>query len=367
MPLRSKKVMIVDDEVRMADSLRDLLADAGYMIETAYSGVEAVEKLRRNSFHVVVTDLRMQDLDGLDLIHYIHDTAPMTLVIVITGHASTESAIEAVHYHVFDYLRKPFDFDLLRMAIEKAFHKLEAEQLRQDTAAMLTHDIKIPLTSIIGFASMIFDVERDAFHPRAREFADTIRSNGQKILELIENYLTSHKIESGTLRALIEPVDLRQTVHDVIEAESIEAQRRNFCIEVETNDLPDSVCVDEVLIYRALSNLLRNAIKYHFGADPIRIEGRTVPAADSPLGTDSVELAVTNHCLDALPEDFNELFHRYQRGRFQKSIEGSGIGLYVVHAVAEAHKGQVQGALVGEEIVRFSLCLPLNLKDQSAR
>ena len=129
--MEDKSILIVDDERRMADSLGDLLREENYRVRTVYSGRSAVDVLRREQFHVVVTDLRMQEVGGLDLIRYIHDNFPETLVIVITGHASTDSAIEALRYQVFDYLRKPFEFDLFRMAIEKAFHKIEAERLRQ--------------------------------------------------------------------------------------------------------------------------------------------------------------------------------------------------------------------------------------------
>lgn len=357
-----KTVLIVDDEKRMADSLSDLLTAEGYSVTTAYSGAEAIVLLDKQPFRVLVTDLRMQGLDGLDVIRYGHERHPRMLIIVITGHATTESAIEAVHFGVFDYIRKPFEFDHFRMAIEKAFHKLETDELREATAAMITHDIKVPLTSIIGFAAMMYDRGSGAFHPRAADFCDTIKANGQKILELIENYLTTCRIESGTLVAVPMPIDPRQLVLDVVEITQVEWHRhRREVLTHFAEAVPPLVMLDETLVFRAICNLLQNAIKYSSGLLPIEIEMETIAADASPLGTETLRISVINDTHHMLPADLDEVFERYSRGRCQHGIEGSGIGLFVVQAVAHAHGGRACAEVLETAQVRFNLLLPLKV------
>lgn len=354
-----KSVLIVDDERRMAESLCALLNREHYQAEPAFSGREAIERLKEKSFKLVVTDLRMKDGDGLNLIRHVHDHCPNTLIIVITGHASTESAIEALHYHVFDYLRKPFEYDHFKTAIDKAFQKLELDQLREDTAAMITHDIKIPLTSIIGFASMIHDAETGTYHARAAEFAETIRANGQKILMLIDNFLTSCQIDAGTLKVMPGKVDPVRMIEDVIETARIEAARNRRTIEQEFEPLPPQVVLDEVLVYRAVGNLLQNAIKYGKGEEPIRVRMRRVAAADSPLTGDSLCIEVSNAADTIGVAELTGMFERYQRLSAHRRIEGSGIGLYVVQAVARAHDGRVTVDMPAAEQIRFAVWLPL--------
>ena len=344
----------------MADSLRDLLAGVGYTVQVAYGGPEGIEKIKRASFNVVVTDLRMQDIDGLSVIRFIYENSPRTLIIVITGYASTESAVQALHLQVFDYLRKPFDFSLFQMVIEKAFQKIETEQLREDTAAMITHDIKIPLTSIIGFASMLYDRERQEFHPRAREFAEAIQTNGQKILGMIENYLTTCKIESGTLQIMPVPVDIRQMLLDIVDTSIIGASRRGREIVHQIGALPGTVDVDEPLLYRAVSNLLQNAIKYSSGEGPIRVWAGLVEPAMSPLKSMSLCIEVMNHASMIDVEDFEGIFQRYKRLAVRPGIEGSGLGLYVVQAIVKAHGGEVTAQILDGGLVRFALYLPLS-------
>jgi signal transduction histidine kinase len=360
-----KTVLIVDDEKRMADSLRDLLTPAGYTVQTAYNGAQAIDLLRQKFFHVLVTDLRMQGIGGLDIIRYTHEHHPRTLIIVITGHATTESAIEAVHYNVFDYLRKPFEFDLFRMAIEKAFHKLETDQLREDTAAMITHDIKVPLTSIIGFASMIYDRSTGRLHPRAAEFSETIKANGQKILELIENYLTSCKIDSGTLHLTPVIVDPRQLIADVVEVARLEAQRQQRKIEIKlAENLPPRIFLDEALAFRAIANLLQNAIKYSTGGEPIEIIADCLAPPHSPLRQDTLRVRVVNDVHDVMAEQLSAAFDRYVRAVPQSSVEGSGLGLYVVRAVALAHGGQVEAEWLDSGRISFQMLLPLKCKPE---
>ncbi|MCL5269433.1 MAG: response regulator [bacterium] len=342
----------------MADSLRDLLAAAGYQVMAVYSGQDGIEAVKRTNYHVVVTDLRMRGIDGMDVLRYMHEHFPRSLIIVITGHATTESAIEAVHYQVFDYLRKPFDFDLFRMAIEKAFQKLETDQLREDTAAMFTHDIKIPLTSIIGFASMLYDRERRAFHPRAREFAETNQANDQKILALIENYLTTCRIEAGTLKILRMPVDLPQTIRDVIESSMPEASRRQCAIEAEIDARIGTIDLDEPLIYRAISNLLNNSIKYGSGREAIRLRAYRIDAQASPLRVDTTCIDFLNQVQDAAEVNLSDVFQRYKRAHVRPGVEGSGIGLYVVQAIVQAHEGKVTAEFVSDNTVRFAMFLP---------
>lgn len=357
--MRERTVLIIDDEKRMADSLHDLLEGVGYHCQVAYGGRAGIDMLRRHAFDVMITDLRMQDLDGLEVIRYAQAHVPRMLIIVITGYASTESAIEALHLHVYDYLRKPFNFDHLYSLIEKAFQKLEADQLREDTTAMITHDIKIPLTSILGFASMIYDRERQEYHPRAREFAEAIQANGQKVLAMIENYLTTSKIEAGTLRIMPTVVDLRRLILDVVETAQIAATRRGRQIEVQIGQIPETVEADEPLMFRAVSNLVQNAIKYSSCSEqPILLRAERVNAAASPLEAPAICIETFNSAAIASPTELEDIFQRYKRIHPGAGIEGTGLGLYVVQAVVRAHGGDVAAELLDSGQVRFAIYLP---------
>jgi signal transduction histidine kinase len=357
-----KSILIVDDEKRMTDSLRDLLSSIGYTVTTTNSGEEAIAELKRQRYPLVITDLRMQGAGGLDIMRHIDEHTPRTLVIVITGYASTESAIEAVHYHAFDYLRKPFEFEDLKRVIERAFQKIELDQLREDTAAMITHDIKVPLTSILGFASLIYNRDKEQFHPRAREYTEMIRSSARKILALVDNYLTSAKQENATLHLHALPTHLFPLIDELMETYMNEAERRGIRLEVYMEDAPPRAVLDEALIYRATANLIYNAVKYGDPAEPIRLKVSRVDAAASGLDRPALRIEVSNRAPHLKNEDLNALFHRFKRAQKDGGVEGSGIGLYVVDAVARAHEGIARAEHLDGGRVAFSITLPMNLE-----
>lgn len=123
------KVLIVDDEPRICDSLRILLTDQDYEVCTAGSGREALEFLSKNIFDVVLMDIVMPDMNGYQLMDHINNHVPDTIVIVITGHASLDSAVKALKRGAYDYLRKPFEFDELLKTLQNA---LTQKQLKHE-------------------------------------------------------------------------------------------------------------------------------------------------------------------------------------------------------------------------------------------
>ncbi len=123
------RILIIDDEPRMCDSLKILLSREGYEAQTGYSGKEAIECLSRDSFDLVLLDIVMPDMTGHQIMDYINSQNPEPLVIVMTGHVSVDSAVESLRRGAYDYFRKPFDFEQLLTRVKNALNhnKLKKE------------------------------------------------------------------------------------------------------------------------------------------------------------------------------------------------------------------------------------------------
>src|SRR6266536_2968140 len=127
------RILVVDDESMMSDSLRRHLEEEGYAIDTAATGAEAIDLFDGGAHHLVICDLQLPDMDGLTLLRHMKDSRPSTEVIVITGYGSVQTAVEATKAGAFYFVEKPFDFDELSPLVEKA---LERRELMAETANM---------------------------------------------------------------------------------------------------------------------------------------------------------------------------------------------------------------------------------------
>jgi len=123
-----KKILIVDDELNMRLVLSAMLRKEGYDVTAAANGQEALRMLQQNDVAVVITDLKMPDIDGMELLTRLSDSHPEIPVIMITAHGTVATAVEALKKGAFDYITKPFDIDDLKNVLDKA---VKTRQLKE--------------------------------------------------------------------------------------------------------------------------------------------------------------------------------------------------------------------------------------------
>jgi len=121
--MEEMKMMLVDDEERFLSTTKKLLSKKGYDVFTAVSGAEALEKLRTENIHVVILDVKMPGMDGIETLKAIKRRFPMIEVIMLTGHGTVESAVAGLKSGATDYLTKPTDVNDLIAKAEEAFEK----------------------------------------------------------------------------------------------------------------------------------------------------------------------------------------------------------------------------------------------------
>jgi len=149
---RDARILVIDDQIEMARLLGDQLADAGYTAELAGGGAEALGLIRKKPFDLVICDLRMAEVDGLDVLEGVKAVAPFVPVIIMTAFGGIESAIDAIKRGAYHYLTKPFRLDEVLLFVDRA---LGERRLRDENAALR----KVAVNQV-GFGGMVGQSER---------------------------------------------------------------------------------------------------------------------------------------------------------------------------------------------------------------
>ncbi|UCD95241.1 MAG: GAF domain-containing protein [Candidatus Zixiibacteriota bacterium] len=136
---RSEKILVIDDEARMCESLDELLSNSGYSVTTTQSPADAVDKIKTDPYDLIITDIKMPEISGLEILKTAKDVDPETIVILMTGYASLESSLDAIKNGAFEYLLKPVEFSQLEISVRRGLEvrqaNLERKKLLDDLKA----------------------------------------------------------------------------------------------------------------------------------------------------------------------------------------------------------------------------------------
>jgi len=142
---RKSQILVVDDDQAHRLMLATLLEEWGYHIHEALNGMEALEFIRHSPADLVLMDMRMPRMDGIEATREIHRYNPAVPIVIMTAYSSIPSAVEALKSGAFDYLTKPLDFEALRLVMERALEhtslKEENEGLKRQLARFQTHEM----------------------------------------------------------------------------------------------------------------------------------------------------------------------------------------------------------------------------------
>ncbi len=209
------RVLVVDDERSMRELLAIMLRQAGHDVTAADGGEAAIKALKSDTFDLVITDLRMREVDGLAVLRAAKEQSPQTVVLVITAFASTETAVEAMKLGAYDYLTKPFKVDEIKLTIANA---LERKRLQDENQAL-----KRQLRRERGFENFL------GKSPQMLDIFETIRKAADSVSTVL---ITG---ESGTGKELV-----ARAIHE-------ESPRRNGpFVSINCGAVPETLMESEL-------------------------------------------------------------------------------------------------------------------------
>jgi len=211
---KKANILVIDDEATMRDSCRQALSRNGNRVEVAEDGLKGLAMLAKESFDLIILDLKMPGLSGMEVLKKIKDSDPEAMVIVITGYATVESAVEAMKRGAYDFIPKPFTPDSLRVIVKRALDKrtlaLENVLLRGELKASLGPDV------IVGSSKVMKAVEKLVHKVGPTDTTVLITGESGTGKELIARAI--HRYSSRTDKSFV-AVDCGSLVENLFESE----------------------------------------------------------------------------------------------------------------------------------------------------
>ncbi len=362
-------LLIVDDEAAHTRALCDTLQIEGYATTGVVSASAALAAMREHTFDLLLTDLMMPEMDGIALLRAAQEIDPDVAGIVMTGHATIDTAVRAMQAGACDYIVKPFRMNQLLPVITRALEARRLRRLNQELerrilertrelevanrdleafAYSVSHDLHAPLRAIQGFCDLFLEDYGAGVPEAGREMLKQVRSGADRMGHLIEDLLSFAR--SGRVPLDLQPVSMNDLVGEVlVELLREHAARR---VELEVRELPDCLA-DRALLRQVLVNLLSNAFKFTASRDPARIEVR------GGLSNDEVVYVVADNGAGFDMKRADKLFGVFQRLHSQQEFGGTGIGLSIVQRIVERHGGTVRGEGRPGAGATFTFSLPV--------
>ncbi len=348
------KLLFIDDEDIVLKSSKRIFAGSDHEIDTAPSGDEGLAMAMAKDYDIVVTDLKMPGLGGMEVLKALRRDRPKTTVIIFTGFSSVDTAREALKNGAFDYVPKPFTPDELRSVIANAIEarKDAAGAKMLDLMAIVSHELKSPLAAVQTTATTLQRGYFGKLEPEQQRIVETIIRNCSYLEDIIRSYIDLSKMELDGLALFKEKVPFASAVvGPVLDMPGVCDNVRRMAIVTELDGDP-VIEGDPNLLKILVANLVNNAVKYGAEGTPVRIR---LAARDGEL-----VLAVRNEGVGIPKEDMPRLFKRFERLKQKgtEGVKGSGLGLYISKTVVDKHKGRIWVEGEPGKWVEFFVALP---------
>jgi len=357
-------ILVTDDEPATLETLSAALEEMGYRVTTAVKGQEALALIRRQPFNIVIADIKLPDISGLKILEIARELNPETAVIMITGHASIETAVEAINEGAYAYILKPVAMSELETIINNALREQRllienrelVERLRQsnkrleevnmaleqvsqaksDFMAKMSHELRTPLNSIIGFSEVILSKASPVDQATHDEFLNYIHVSAKHLLHLINSILDLSKIESGKMSLEPSEFDLAVLLEDVKITVLPMLATKKQTLQIEMGEGVSSIFADEAKMRQIFLNLISNAHKFTLTEGKIRV----ICQLETPH---VLHCSVIDNGIGISPQDQQRIFEEFGQVKTSPNTrrQGVGLGLSIAKRLVELHGGKI--------------------------
>jgi len=375
-----KSILLVDDEGDIRDVLQISLTDMGYTVHPAGNGEEALQIYDATRPQIVMTDIKMPGIDGIELLKRVKHANPDTEVIMITGHGDMALAIESLKNEATDFITKPINVDALEIALQRVHEKIimkrqlkeytanlerlvhEKSQLQDHLSSLglmigsISHGIKGLLTGLDGGLYMLDSGLTKANDKRISEGLNVVNNMVKRIRKLVLDILFYAK-ERELQR---ESIEVLSFAADVARAHEPKIKRHRIEFICNFASALGRFEIDFDCMHAAMINILENAIDA-CTRDTTPKAHQIVFAVDAR--DDSVQFKVTDNGIGMDSDILEKIFTLFFSSKGHK---GTGFGLFIAHNIVKQHGGSIEVKSKPNQGAQFIIIIPKQFRQPIA-
>jgi two-component system, sensor histidine kinase and response regulator len=346
-PIAPDVIVVIDDDPAMRMTCRKILEKSHFHVEVFEDGAKGLEGIARFKPGLVVVDLKMPGMSGLEVIERVHQIDPDIILVVITGYATIDTAVEAMKSGAYDFLPKPFSPEELRLIVNRGLERrrlvLEGRRMEVERALLkrrfvtfVSHQLQTPLVAVHQYLEVLkqFGSNPDVAAKRD-EWVERCLVRIKGMQAMVKDWLELSRVESETLSRRREKVDVNGVLAAILETYRPQAAAEQVCFETALADGGCFVVGDQHCISVLFDNLIANAIKYNHPAGKVRITAApcdgevAISVADTGIG-------IPEECIPFLFDEFYRV-----KDESTKDTTGTGLGLPICRRIVSEFGGSI--------------------------
>ncbi|MBE9502552.1 MAG: response regulator [Proteobacteria bacterium] len=373
---KSPKILIVDDEERLRDSMKKMLEMDCFSVSTAENGHDALEQLVTKPFDLAIVDLIMPGTDGMWLIDKVNQRQLDVGIIVATGHGSLETAVKTMKMGVWEFIQKPVDYEMIKIVIKRSLDRiytlrekkaldkkmvlqneelrtaneklLELDQLKNNFLSKAAHELRSPLTVLTCSMEIMKEDLMSNELENLEAYLDNALTFTKNMSNMISNMLDINLIVSGNIKVQVNSTDIGEVIRETAAGTKALLEKKEIALALKIPENLGEPSFSKERISQVLVNLIVNASKFTDKGGQIEI---AVKDNDS-----DITVTVKDTGCGIPPEDIDFIFEEFfQAGNGEK--QGVGLGLAICRKIMEAHNGKIwaESTLGSGSTFHFSL------------
>ena len=372
------EILIIEDEEQVRQSYQEMFTYFGYKVDGVSNGTEGVRLINKRDYDIVVTDLNMPEMNGLEVLKYIKKRKPYIEVIVITGYATLENAIQAMKIGAYDYFTKPVDLEHVRIVVSKCMQQIRAKreneelkelnarlkdlnELKNKFITITNHELRTPITVVKGYLELLEYFLNGNTSQEFKEAMNIISDTIEELVDIVDHMHDFSSFDNGKNKLNFRAFSVDKLLEVVWREMKILFDKRNIEFTLKMDTPVATVKGDYQRIKRSIREIIQNALKFTPEGGKVSIrtsinecsKNVNIQISDTGIGipSDKHELI-----FEPFYEVQSAIHHTTSKTNFMGG--GIGLGLTLAKEVVEIHQGDIFVESEEKKGTCFTIVLP---------